>query len=325
MLTTKTPQLTIQIVGWNSAEYLEAAARALQAVRAGAAIIRYIDNNSSDHSVSIIRKMLPQAEVIELPHNVGFARAHNIGFARCTTDFVLTHDPDVQIIWPAIEKLLQTFQDPKIAAVQGKLVRAAEPNTIDSAGIELTLTRNGRERGAGHTDTGQYDHRAEIIAVTGACGLYRMSALRQVQYKNNAEVGLEVFDNDFFAYKEDVDLGWRLARAGWRAFYQPVLMGEHHRTLGQRGRLPWALKARGLYKRLQTPRTRYSLRNYVWMLIKNMSLADEVRYDLFIALRLAYFVGLSVIYPPLLTVWPEVLRGIPIMLKKRVNSRNQPL
>lgn len=306
------PNLTIQIVGWNSEKHLPAAARALQAIPADQIVIRYIDNASTDNSVQIIRSLLPKADVIELPGNKGFSLAHNVGFAVCATPYVLTHDPDVELRWEGVMKLLEYMEThTDVAAVQGKLLRK-EQNTIDSIGIVLTMTLNGRERGAGEKDVGQYKQAAVIDAVTGACGLYRMKALRSVAHGSD-----EIFDNDFFAYKEDVDLGWRLKRAGLTSMYLPYLMGRHSRTLGKRGTVPWFMDPAEFPNRLRSPRTYYSLRNYIWMIVKNKSPKEVLLYDWFIIPRLAYWLLLSILYPPLFKAWLEAFRQLPRIIRKR--------
>lgn len=307
-------QLTIQIVGWNSEKTLSFACNGLAEIAQKYNVqIRYIDNDSSDNSVALVRSLAPQADIIELNDNKGFAPAHNIGFTQCTTPYVLVHDPDLHIEWSGIERLLQIMnEDSTIGAIQGKLLRAHEEGFIDSAGIISTLSFNGKERGAGEKDTGQYEKRTSLFAVTGACALYRMKAFKQVSHSPE-----EIFDTDFFAYKEDVDLGWRLRLFGWSVIYEPVLMGYHARTLGQRGKLPWPLQIQHIASRLKSPRTRYSFRNYIWMLMKNMTIRDEILHDIFILPRIAALFILSCMYPPLLSMWSEIIRGIPRIMHKR--------
>jgi GT2 family glycosyltransferase len=275
------------------------------------ALIRYIDNASTDQSVSLVRRQLPGAEIIQLSENRGFAGAHNAGLARCTTAYVLTHDPDLAVDWPGVQKLLAAFADPHLAAIQGKLLRA-QGNIIDSAGIIRTRALNGHERGALEEDQGQYEEAAPLLAVTGACGMYRMAALQDVE-----EPGGQYFDEDFFAYKEDVDLGWRLNRAGWKVCYRPVYVGRHRRSLGRRGLMNWGIRPDAVMVRLRTKRTRYSLRNWVWMMAKNASLKEEMAAELFIDARLLLFFCFSLLYWPLFPVWGEIIRGLPDMMNKR--------
>lgn len=292
--------LTIQIVGWNSRAALAASLPKLQELPVDAVSIRYLDNGSTDGSAELVRQFLPTAEVMELGENTGFARAHNLGLRRTTTPLILVMNPDVQLNWVGIKLLQRVFDDPTVAAGQGKLMRTEPPGVIDSVGVVLTRALNGVDRGAGELDRGQYEQLAEIVAPTGACAMYRRDTMQK----------LGGFDEDFFAYKEDVDLGWRLKSAGWRCVYVPVVAGYHDRQL-RRGNL------RQLWGRLSDPRTRYSWRNWVWMLVKNMTWRQELAAELFIDGRLLASLVLSLLYPPLLTVWWEVLQGWPRMLAKR--------
>jgi GT2 family glycosyltransferase len=309
---------TIQIVGWNSAATLPAALKALNKLPVGFLKLRYIDNASRDESVKLVRELAPQAEVIALRENLGFTGAHNLGLERCDTPFVFTHDPDLEIELTGFLKLLEIMKsDTKIGSLQGKLWRSGNSganNVIDSAGIVMSRAMNGLERGAGEIDRGQYDEPSLVAATTGAASWYRMEALRKVAGKKN-----EFFDKDFFAYKDDVDLGWRLRRAGWDVRYEPILAGWHKRSLGKRGKFLWEKNWWESYQRLRNPRTRYSLRNWIWMLVKNMNLKDVVKGGIFIALRKMIFLGVACVYWPLWKTWWETARGVPRMLNKRAN------
>jgi GT2 family glycosyltransferase len=300
--------LTIQLLGWNGAGHLVETARALRGISLDAVVIRYIDNGSRDASLEIIQDILPHADIIRFEENQGFAKAHNAGFAACETKYVLTLDQDITLVWEGIQNLIEYMEkNSKVGAVQGKMYRKGSNKVLDSAGIIATLALNGRERGSHEKDTGQYEQEAPLFAVTGGCGMYRMEALKQVEY----------FDEDFFAYKEDVDLGWRLNNADWVVRYIPTLVGYHARTLGRRGIFNWGISPRAISERLASPRTRWSLRNYIWMLMKNMSWEDEVKHDFFIIGRLFVFFLLSLFSSQLFSVWKETFKGIPKMIAKR--------
>ena len=317
------PTLTIQIVGWNSADDLRQSLKYLQAPTQAGVTVRYIDNASADDSIAVVQELLPQADIITSNTNLGFSGGHNRGLAKCTSDFVLLHNPDLQLDWAGIQELLKTFDDTKVAAVQGNLYRDQERTIFDSCGIEQTLTLNGRDRGAGQKDTGQYENSTDLFAVTGACALYRVTALHAIAHSQE-----EILDDDMFAYKDDVDLGWRLNKAGWRVRYEPVVAGVHGRAVRSEGFLNWGLNPIHIYKRLQSTRTRWSLRNWLWMITKNASLKQLLLHGMFIDLRWLTFFLLSFTYPPLLTVWPEIIRGLPRMLEKRTlpkaNKANPP-
>ncbi len=308
--------LTIQVLGWNGEKHLRATAEALAHAPQDIADIRYVDNGSQDTSLDIIREILPHADILKFHENQGFAKGQNAGIAKCTTPFILTLDQDQEIIWSGIEKLLEAMQkNPKLGAVQGKLYRKNGDHIIDSAGIVQTLSFNGIERGANEHDTGQYETEADLLAVTGGCGLYRLEALQEV-----AQEG-QIFDENFFAYKEDVDLGWRLNNAGWQVKYIPVLASYHARTLGKRGAFNWGLSMKNIRERIASPRTRWSLRNYMWMIAKNASTREIIFHWVFIKSRLATFFILSLFSRNLFSVWKETWVGLKEMRKKGRSTR----
>ena len=309
-------KITIQIVGWNSSKDLLRAIGGLKNVDENV-VIRYIDNNSTDGSVEMIRRQLPRADVVELSENKGFAEANNIGFRMCDTEFVMLHNPDLTVNLGGVREVLEIFKEKKVGAAQGKLYRD-ENNILDSAGITMTLALNGRERGAGEYDSGQYDEIVEVGAVTGAAGIYRMAALRQVAYAD-----FEVFDKEFFAYKEEVDLGWRLRKLGWKCIYVPVKQGDHPRRVRMYKISEFMAKPSLLIDKISDKRTRYSFRNWVWMVLKNVTVKQAFKHEVFVDLRLVSFVTLSLFYWPLWQVWGEIIKGIPLMLEKRSNKLNK--
>ncbi len=105
--------------------------------------------------------------------------------------------------------------------------------------------------GQNQPDKGNFTAQTEVFGVTGACAFYRLEALKKVADKHG------IFDARFGAYKEDVDLAWRLQRARWKAVFTPRAAAWHGRGVG-----------RGDVK---TTRIRYlSLRNHLLMLWKNL-------------------------------------------------------
>ncbi len=277
-------------------------------------VVRVIDNASSDSSVSLVRSQLPQADVITSTKNLGFSGGHNLGFKYCETDLVMVINPDFIINWPGVKKLIEAFADLKLGAAQGKIIRGLNKveTIIDSAGIVLSLTLNGIDRGAGHRDVGQYESEQNVSAVTAAAAIYRLEALKGVAY-----AGGEVYDNDFFAYKEDVDLGWRLNKAGWHVRYIPIDVGLHTRARASQGRFGWSLHPVLFKQRLSDERTRYSFRNWLWMLAKNATIWQLATRIVFIGLRLITFIFITLLYPPFIGTWLDTLRGLPRMLAKR--------
>jgi len=304
--------LTIQIVTLNSAIVLGDALESLKNLPRYAVDIRVIDNASDDESVSMVRRIIPWAEVTVLEKNIGFAAAHNMAIDVAESDLIMLHNPDLVINWAGVQRVMAVFDDANIGAAQGKLYRHRDSKVIDSTGVTLSRALNGIERGAGEVDVGQYDTAHNLIAVTGAAGIYRLKALKDVAWRQH-----EFLDEDFFAYMEDVDLGWRLVNAGWIVTYVPILMGWHDRSVGVGTMMEWSWHPRQFIKRIRDKRTRYSLRNWIWMAVKNASFKQMIRSELFFDARLLFFFMVSLFYWPLFGVWLEALRGMSNMLDKR--------
>lgn len=305
-------KLTLQIVTWNSAADLQLLFASLKMVPQDNVAVRFIDNGSTDDSVTLITKYLPWADVVRVTHNNGYGEGHNIGFRLCETPFVATLNPDLVLFWDSFYSILDVFSDAKVGAVQGLLVRNNEGTIIDSAGIALTKSLNGKERGANTKLRTVTFKDNTIIAPTGACALYRLSALREVSYRDG-----EILDKDFFAYKEDVDLGWRLARHGWITKFVPEVIGRHRRGLKGQGKSGWSLQLHEIKHRLRDKRTYFSFRNWIWLIVKNASIGELIIHFPFIVGRILIMAILSVFNFSLIKLWKDAISKIPLMLDKR--------
>jgi len=85
------------------------------------------------------------------------------------------------------------------------------------------------DEGQGQEDHGEFEVPGEVFAVSGQNPIYRRDALLEVAYPSVLDKVGEVFDEDLFMYKEDVDLGWRLRLFGWKAWYEPTAIAWHGR------------------------------------------------------------------------------------------------
>ncbi len=115
--------------------------------------------------------------------------------------------------------------------VSPKILRM-DKKTIDSTGIILTKARRFYNRGAGETDSGQYDGKREIFGPCAAAALYKKEMLEQIKIRDNScairdNSCPEYFDNDFFFLVEDVDLVWRANLSGWEGYFVPQARCYH--------------------------------------------------------------------------------------------------
>ena len=150
--------------------------------------------------------------------NLGFAGGHNATFREAKGDFILALNADAVLQPNYLTQALAAFDDSRVGAVQGKLLRwdldamdtpvlAGNPPrpVFDTTGLLLLRNRRIINRGQGTIDQGQFDEAGEVWGADGALPIYRRAALVDVAF-TRADGSAEFYDEDFFAYKEDVDL-----------------------------------------------------------------------------------------------------------------------
>ncbi|HEX9426862.1 MAG TPA: glycosyltransferase family 2 protein [Candidatus Polarisedimenticolia bacterium] len=221
--------VSIVIVTWNSARYIADCLRSLRDLRRPPAETVVLDNASTDGTPEIVRGGFPEVVFIPNGANLGFCRANNLGIARTASPFVLVLNPDTRLGGEFLEELLPVFEDARVGMASGKLLRF-DGKTIDSAGQELSRSRQPKDRGYGRRDTGQFDRDQEVFGVCGAAALYRRTMLVDLAARDGS-----FFDESFFAFYEDLDIAWRARRRGWKAAYRHRAIGLHARGGTARG------------------------------------------------------------------------------------------
>jgi len=238
----KNPLVTVSILTYNGLKYLKYCFNSVFSQSYPNLEIIVLDNNSSDGTIDYLKKIKPRKDlrIILNPENLGFSKGHNRNIGESRGKFILCLNQDAVLDRNFIQSAVETFENGKrIGAVQGKLYRwqigiSASQDTrayhvsriIDTTGLEILKNRRIINRGQGQIDQGQFEKTEEIFGTDAAAVFYRREALEDVKILD------EYFDQDFFAYKEDVDLAWRLRLYGWRAVYQPKAIAWHDRTAG---------------------------------------------------------------------------------------------
>ncbi len=186
-----------------------------------------IDNDSGDGSAERIAAAVPEAVVVEAGANTGFAGGCNLGVSHATGQYVafLNNDarPDAQWVTAAVATL---EQDATIGAVASKVLDW-EGRTIDYVDGSLTWYGMGYKREVGRADSAEFDEPKDVLFATGAATVMPTAVFREVGG----------FDERFFMFYEDVDLGWRLNLLGYRVRYEPrsVAFHKHHVTMKKFG------------------------------------------------------------------------------------------
>ena len=228
-----------------------------------------VDNASGDGSVARIRAAVPGAHVIESEVNRGFAGGCNLGAAGASGEYLafINNDarPGADWITAAVD-VLATSAD--VAAVASKVLDW-EGERIDFVDGSLTWYGMGYKRECEQPDTGEWDKPNDVLFATGAAMFVRAGVYRAV----------DGFDDRYFMFYEDVDLGWRLNLLGWRVRYVPTSVAFHRHHASMKSYGPW--------------REHYLLeRNALFSLYKNLG-DDLLAKALPAALLLAVRRGLS--------------------------------
>jgi len=261
-------KVSINLVTWNGAKYIDNCLRSVFAQSYKDFSILIIDNGSSDETVAIIKEQYPQLKVIQHKENLGFAKAHNQAIHWSKSDYVMLLNQDV-VLHEDYLKYLVEFLDktPMAGSCSGKILRLQDDektNYVDTVGLRIYKNYRVVDKGAGEMDEGQYDAVTEVFGVSGALPVYRRKALDEVVYQQ------EYLDESFFSYKEDVDLAHRLLSAGWQAWYIPLAIAYHDRTVSSPYEKMSAVKVAQNRRRKSKFAKFYSYRNHLYFLKKNL-------------------------------------------------------
>jgi GT2 family glycosyltransferase len=177
-----------------------------------------VDNGSTDGTPRYLESEWPEVDVLALPDNVGFASAVNRGIAVTQGEYVALVNNDVEVEPDWLRELVAALDAyPEAASATPKLLSYRARDVLDGAGDELSWSGVCTRRGYRRRDTGQFDTPEEVFSACAGASLYRREALERIG----------PFDEDFFAYLEDVDWGFRARLAGYGCRYVPSALAYH--------------------------------------------------------------------------------------------------
>lgn len=301
-LSTGRPTVSVCIVTFNSENDIEDCLHGIMKQSFPVASVVVVDNASQDGTADRVSRFGPPVRLLSNAINNGFAGGQNQAIARTDSDYVLVLNPDVALEPDYIARIVEAMEnDPEAGCATGRLVLAERLDVMDSAGLALHADRNAYDLAAGEPAS-QWDEPREVFGVSGAAAMYRRAMIEDISYEG------QFFDEDFFAYKEDVDVAWRARHLGWTARYVPAARAVHRRGWKKGGRKAVPLMVR-----------RHSYQNRFFTLIKNEPAGLHWFWLLpLIAVKetakLAYII---VREPGLLGSWPVIWRCLRPMLRKR--------
>lgn len=325
---TDSQKLTIQIVTWNSGQYLSTMLKSVFQQSFQDFRVLLIDNASRDGSLESVKAEYPTLNILRNSSNLGYSRAHNQGLQLQHTPYVLIMNPDVVLSPQFVAEAMKSMEgDDRVAAVCGKLKRfhfsdsdlreVVDDGIIDATGLLVKRSFEVRNRDAGERDGGQFETANETFGVSGACALYRRSALDQVMQNGM------IFDETLFAYKEDVDLSWRLLRMGWRSRYQPTAVAYHFREAKDSVRTQHRAMARA--RKSKNALVNFlSYRNHAIVVLKNVPTKNILKHlGRYWWYELQKFLYLLIFERKTLGAIGDIIRALPrtLRLRRQLNQR----
>lgn len=248
------PSVAIVILNYNGKDYLKKFLPSVLASGYPNFKIYVADNGSKDDSLAFLQSQYSEIRIIDLKENFGFAEGYNRALQSVSADYYVLLNSDVEVSPDWIDPIIELMErDATIAAVQPKVRSYHEKDHFEYAGaaggwidqLGYPFCR-GRIFSITETDKGQYDDTQEIFWATGAAFFVKASLFHAIGG----------FDGDYFAHAEEIDLCWRLKRAGYKIMVRPRSVVYH---VGG-GTLSY-----------QTPRKTYlNFRNTLITIVKNV-------------------------------------------------------
>lgn len=243
---------TVVIPNYNGIKYLE---NCLASLYKGTVIpsVIVVDNGSADGSRQMVEEKFSQVRLITFEENTGFCKAVNAGIEAAFTEYVLLLNNDTVADPEMIEKMERTLSDnPEVFSVAAKMINLYSPEKLDDAGDFYSALGWAYARGKDKPVT-CYDKPDRVFSACAGAALYRRKVFD--------EIGL--FDENHFAYLEDMDIGYRANIYGWQNIYEPKAK-VYHAGSGVSG------------SRHNEFKVTLSSRNSVYLFMKNMPLLQII-------------------------------------------------
>ena len=222
---------SVIIPNWNGQELLGPCLQSLYRQEFDDFQTILVDNGSTDGSVGFVRENFPQVTIISFAENRGFSAAVNAGIAASSSRYIalLNNDALVQPLW--LKELVGALDaHAEVGSGASKILFFSDPATVNSAGDEFSWFGVAYQKRLTRGDAGLFNTPRFVFSACGAAAIYRKELFERI--------GL--FDESFFAYHEDVDVGFRSQLVGYRCLFVPTAIVHHqHRATSSRMPSRW--------------------------------------------------------------------------------------
>ena len=257
------PLVSIIIVNWNGCAHLEECLDSLVAQTFRDFEVVLVDNGSTDGSESFVRERYPWVKLVPLGKNTGFATGNNCGFENSRGEYLVTLNNDTRVEPDWLATLVRVAEENPLAGMVGcRICSYFDLELIDSLGMGICpdgMSRGRyRNRRWPELDFPEVD---EILFPSACAGLYKREMIDRIGF----------FDDDFFAYAEDSDLGLRGRLAGWGALLATKAVVYHKYSQSSGSLSPFKVFL--------------VERNHYWAALKNFSPSALLKLPFFTLLR----------------------------------------
>lgn len=240
-------EVSVIIPNYNGIAYLDGVLASLERQTCRDFETILVDNGSADGSVAFVTGNYPWVHIVELPENFGFSRAVNEGIYASRTPYVLLLNNDTEVEPDFVEEMLGCIRRHENAfSCSARMVRFHQRDRIDDAGNYYCALGWAFARGKGK-DIHCFEKEQKIFTSCAGAAIYRKKIFEKIGY----------FDEEHFAYLEDIDVGYRARIQGYENWFAPKAI-VYHVGSGTSG------------SRYNQFKTRYSSRNNIYLIYKNM-------------------------------------------------------
>lgn len=246
-------EVSVVIPNFNGIAFLDSVLASLEGQTLNNFEVILVDNGSTDGSCSFVTANYPWVHLIELSENFGFCGAVNAGIRAAKTPYVLLLNNDTEVKEDFVEEMLAAIRRHKNAFSCGaRMVQYHDRDKLDDVGNYYCALGWSFARGRGK-DIHAYETEDRIFSACAGAAIYRKKILEKIGY----------FDEEHFAYLEDTDIGYRARIYGYENWYAPKAI-VYHVGSGTSG------------SRYNQFKTRYSSRNNIYLIYKNMPLLQII-------------------------------------------------
>ncbi len=306
--------VSVVILNWNGKEFIRRCIDSVLAQDYPNVEVVVVDNASRDGSREIVRNEYPGVVLVENEANLGFGGGNNVGIRHARGDYVVMLNNDTELDPSCLSELKRALdKDERYGASASKILLRFEDDMVDAAGI--VVFPDGLSIGRGRLEKGSlFNDETEVFWASDCCCMYRRRMLEDIKILD------EYYDEDFFAYADETDVGWRAQMRGWRCVYAPKAVIYHMHSASA-----------GTYSPFKAFLVE---RNRIWLQVKCFPLPLLVYGQFYTLFRYVYQAygalfgkgasgeftkehSKTQLVKVLLKVYHSALKGMPLMLKKR--------